>query len=168
MPEPERKKFREAMEKEWSKWEQHKATKPVSEKMLAGMSQNQKIIGTRWVLTYKSNGTAKARLVVQGCQENAEHIRGDAPTASRDAMMVAFTFGSQKDWGLGQFDAECAYLQSEGLDRSLLLRMPNPAPPGKHPGEVVAATGAIYGTKDAGRKWYYHLKCTLEKHGIIE
>ena len=46
--------------------------------------------------------------------------------------------------------------------------MPNPAPPGKTPGEVVAATGAIYGTKDAGRKWYFHLKNTLKKYGVVE
>ena len=58
---------------------------------------------------------------------NASHIRGDAPTASRDAMMAAFMFGSQSGWSLGQLDAECAYLQSEGLGRSLLLRMPEKA-----------------------------------------
>ena len=85
----------------------------------------------------------------KGCQEDTAHIRGDVPTASRDSMMLVFMFGSQKGWSIGQFDAECAYMQSEGLGRSLLLRMPDPAPPGKYPGEILIATGAIYGTKDA-------------------
>ena len=48
-----------------------------------------------------------------------------------------------------------------------MVRMPDPAPPTKYPGEVVAATGAIYGTKDAGRK-YLHLKAILAKHDIHE
>ena len=114
-----------ALAKEWSEREQFKATIPVSDDMLSKLPQDQKVIGTRWVLTYKSGGVAKARLVVQGCQEHAAHIRGDAPTASRDAMLMVFVCGSQSGWMLGQYDAKCAYLRSEGLGRSLLLRMPS-------------------------------------------
>ena len=77
------------------------------------------------------------------------------------------TRGSQQGWTLGQFGTRCAYVQVEGLGRSLLLRMPDPAPPRTIPGEVVAATGAIYGTKNAGRKWYFHLKNCLAKHDIM-
>ena len=33
---------------------------------------------------------------------------------------------------------------------------------------MVAATGAIYGVKDAGRKWYFHLKKVWAEHGIVE
>ena len=32
----------------------------------------------------------------------------------------------------------------------------------------MAATGAIYGTKDAGRNWYFHLKGVLKKYGVVE
>ena len=124
--------------------------------MLSGLPRDQKSIGTRWALTYKPGGIPKARMVVQGCQERTSHIRGDAPTASRDAMMMVFILGPQTVWSLGQYGADCAYLQSEGLGRSLRLRMPDPAAPNEEPGGVVAATGSIYGTKDAGRKWYYH------------
>ena len=46
--------------------------------------------------------------------------------------------------------------------------MQNPAPPGTIPCEVVAATGAIYGVKDAGRTWYFHPKKVLAEHGIVE
>ena len=76
--------------------------------------------------------------------------------------------GTQKGWIIAQYDVECAYLQAEVLGRSLLLRMPVVSPPGKAPGEVVAATGSIYGTKGAPRKWYFHLRDTLGKIGIKE
>ena len=47
-------------------------------------------------------------------------------------------------------------------------------PPGCEPGEVRVAGGSIYGTRDAGRSWYQHLRdkpaikfrvheCALEK-----
>ena len=164
----QRKQFLLAMNKEWAKWTQFRATIPCPKKVLDKYPDELKIIGTRWVMTYKSDGTPKARMVVQGCQENLRDVRGDAPTGSRDSMMLAIAFGSSSGWGLSQWDADSAYLQSEGLDRALLLRLPNPAPPGHQPGDIVVATGAIYGTKDAGRKWYLHLKKMLDSFGIVE
>ena len=164
-----RQRFIKAMAKEWSKWEQYKATIPCPADQLKKYPDDLKIIGTRWVLSYKSNGDPKARLVVQGCQERGLGLRADAPTGSKDAMMLVVAFGSQQGWSLQQFDAENAYLQSEGLDRSLLLRLPTDAPPpGRPAGEIRVATGAIYGTKDAGRKWYLHLKKVLASAGIVE
>ena len=164
----QRRQFILVMNREWSKWTQLRATIPCPKKVLEKYPDELKIIGTRWVLTYKGDGTPKARLVVQGCQENVRDVRGDAPTVSRDAMMMVLAFGSRKGWSLSQWDADSAYLQSEGLDKALLLRMPNPAPPGHQPGDIVVATGAIYGTKDAGRKWYLHLKKVMASFGMIE
>ena len=51
-----------AMEKEWHNWERFKATIPISDEMLARLPQDQKIIGTRWVLTYKGGGKIVAKL----------------------------------------------------------------------------------------------------------
>ena len=84
-------------------------------------------------------------------------------------MMMTVMFGSQAGWLLEQYDADAAYLQSEGMDRVLLLRLPTDAPPpGEKSGEVVVAIDPIYGTKDAGRKWYLHLRRTLAKYGFVE
>ena len=70
----------------------------------------------------------KARLVVQGCQE----------------------------------DAASAYLQAGGIERLLLLMMPKrQPPPGCENGKVRVARGSIYGTRDAGRSWYEHLRDKL-------
>ena len=90
--------FYEAMKTEWAKWQAWKATRSLSKEDLKNYPPDQRIVGTRWVLTYKGDGKARARLVVQGCQEKTDHIRGDAPTATRDAMMMVFAYGS-KDLG---------------------------------------------------------------------
>ena len=45
-----------AMEREWRKWEEHKATLPLTQgelSMLKSRFPNLKIVGTRWVLTPK-------------------------------------------------------------------------------------------------------------------
>ena len=66
-----------AMAREWSKWEEAKATTPLSSSELAELRRlypNLWIIGTRWVLTVK-DPDFKARLVVQGCQEDPTELR---------------------------------------------------------------------------------------------
>ena len=161
--------FREAMAKEWSRWQQLKATIPVSADMLQELPPDLQIVGTRWVLTEKANGTAKARLVVQGCQEKTNDIRSDSPTGSRDCLMLTLIHAAQPGWSASQYDADCAYLQSAGIDRTLVLRMPRKQPPpGQEPGALAIATGAIYGTKDAGRHWYMHLRKHLQQAGFFE
>ena len=145
----------EAMKREWQKWTEFKATKYVSEHDFAEMRKQQpslRVVGTRWVLTRKTpSGAFKARLVVQGCQEDRNAMRTDAPTGSRDALFLTLAAAAQKGFSLVSYDAESAYLQAEGINRLLLLRLPlvNP-PPGCRPGQIVRAAGSIYGTRDAG------------------
>ena len=77
-----------AMPREWKKWEEHKATLPLTQgelRMLKSRFPNLKIVGTRWVLTPKEPDF-KARLVVQGCQEDPSMMRTDSPTGSRDSF----------------------------------------------------------------------------------
>ena len=77
-----------AMEREWKKWEEHKATWPLTQgelRMLKSRFPNLKIVGTRCVLTPKEPDF-KARLVVQGCQEDPSMMRTDSPTGSRDSF----------------------------------------------------------------------------------
>lgn len=163
----------EAMKREWQKWTEFKATKYVSEHDFAEMRKQQpslRVVGTRWVLTRKTpSGAFKARLVVQGCQEDRNAMRTDAPTGSRDALFLTLAAAAQKGFSLVSYDAESAYLQAEGINRLLLLRLPlvNP-PPGCRPGQIVRAAGSIYGTRDAGRAWYKYAKQEIEKEGFIE
>ena len=67
------------------------------------------------------------------------------------------------------FDAQSACLQSDGIRRLFLLRMPhkNP-PPGKKPGQMFVETVAFSGTRNAGRAWYEHSKKVLEAACFVE
>ena len=111
----------------------------------------------------------KARLVVTGCQEAANTLRHDDPTGSVLGFYVIIAFGSQPGWTLVMADASCAFLQSKGIERWLLLRMPRKRPPaGLLPEQIVLAMGSIYGTRDAPRSWYQHLKQQLQKENFKE
>ena len=66
------------------------------------------------------------------------------------------------------FHAQSAYLQSDGIKRLLLLRMPHKNPPSEtKPGQVFVATDSIYGTGDAGRAWLELSKQVLEAAGFV-
>ena len=72
-------------------------------------------------------------------------------------------------WSYNLFDAQSAYLQSDGIERLLLLRMPHKnQPPWTKPGQVFVATGSICGTRDARRACYEHSKKVLEAAGSAE
>ena len=120
-----------SMVREWDKWNEFGVTKFLSKKQLNDIMKrnpDQKIVGTRWVFTEKTiqgKPDYKARLVVQGCQEDKGHIRTDAPTGSRDAFFMTLSAAAQSGWDYSVFDAQSAYLQSDGIKRLLLLRMPH-------------------------------------------
>ena len=137
-----------AMVREWDKWNEFGVTKFLSKKQLNDIMKrnpDQKIVGTRWVFTEKTiqgKPDYKARLVVQG--RTRVTIRTDAPIGSRDPFFMTLSAAAQSGWDHSVFDAQSAYLQSDGIERQLLLRMlhKNP-PPGTKPGQVFVATGSI-------------------------
>ena len=119
-----------AMAREWKKWEEHKATLPLTQgelRMLKSRFPNLNFFGTRWVLTPKEPDF-KARLVVQSCQEDPSMMRTDSPTGSRD-MFLVFSFAAQEHWSCDSADAVSAYLQEAGIERLLLLMIPKRQPP---------------------------------------
>ena len=80
------------MAREWKKWVEHKTTLPLTQgelRMLKSRFPNLKIVGTRWVLT-PEEPDFKARLAVQGCQEDPSMMRTDSPTDSRDSFSWSF------------------------------------------------------------------------------
>ena len=134
------------------------------------------MIGTRWVHTDKREVAnevkidatlpllAKARIVVQGCQERID-IETYSPTASLLCFHLVCAVASMKRFKLGAADAECAYLQGDGINRQLILRSPTPPPPGVVAGQLFRARASIYGTKDAGRGWWKKLFRVLTEMG---
>ena len=98
-----------AMFREWDKWNEFGDTKFLSKKQLNDIMKRNpdpKIVGTRWVFTEKtiqSKPDNKARLVVQGCQEDKGCIR---TTGSRDAFFHDALSSSSKR--LGQQRVRCS------------------------------------------------------------
>ncbi|CAE8719458.1 unnamed protein product [Polarella glacialis] len=163
--------MQEAMSREWQKWTEHKSVRWCSVQQLQQLRQadaSLRVIGTRWVLTQKADGTYKARLVVQGCQENHLGLRVDAPTGSVLAFTLTLLFGAQNGWDIIFGDAACAFLQSQGIERLLLIKLPAVPPPGTVAGQILIAQGSIYGTRDAPRAWYGYLQKTLVDFGFRE
>ena len=103
---------------------------------------------------------AKSRLVVQGHREVVD-IRSESPTASLLVIQILLSVVSMKRWVVKSADASNAYLQGEAIDRLLILRAPEPPPPGVPRGQLMKAKGSIYGTKDAGRRWWKRLHKVL-------
>ena len=186
----EKRKFEASMAKEWSSWEKFNAVEVLTPDQVAQLPKDVRIIGTRWVHTDKNQKqrllalhvrgktgktkeqvmkeypfAAKSRLVVQGHQEDSRDIRSDSPTASLLAFNLLSAVAVMNGWEVAASDASTAYLQSQGISRLLILRTPQPPPPGLGPHDLLRAKGSIYGTRDAGRQWWKKLHRTLRKHG---
>ena len=77
----------------------------------------QHVIGTRFVLTEKSDGTIKARFVIKGFQEDL--IQSGSPTASRETLKVFCTISANEKWMVLASDVRAAFLQSDKNDRDV-------------------------------------------------
>ena len=84
--------------------------------------EGQFVLGTRFVLTSKGDGSIKARFVVKGFQEDG--YQSDSPTASRDTFKVFCTITANEKWKLTCSDVQAAFLQSELLDRDVFIQPP--------------------------------------------
>eukprot|EP00971_Amphidinium_carterae_P145362 2880475-Amphidinium_carterae.1 len=166
--------FDEAMKKEWDNWLRFQAVEVLKKSDFQDPPQT---IGTRWVHVDKNEKLrrggakvpilAKSRLVVQGHQERV-WIRSDAPTASVLCFNIICHIASTRQWVLRSADASSAFLQTAGrLGRLLLLRIPDPPPPGLSKEFLMRARGSIYGTRDAPRAWWLYLKQILVELGWV-
>ena len=87
-----------AMQAEWDKWQENKSVRKLTQEQFDWIIASEisyQIVDTRWVLTRKSSGKLKARLVVIGCQEVANKLRYDAPTGSALGFYLTPTRNSQ-------------------------------------------------------------------------
>ena len=171
-----------SMAKEWENWMRYQAVEPLDQETLEGyLAKGAKTVGMRWAHTDKNAklrvpGTpsarlpvlAKSRLVVQGHQERGLDLRTDSPTASLLSFNMLCAISAIKKFRVCSADAPSAYLQGKDVERTLLLRCPHPPPPGIKKGTVFRARASIYGTRDAGRRWWERLREVLVEAGWIE
>ncbi|CAK0906464.1 unnamed protein product [Prorocentrum cordatum] len=80
------------------------------------------VIRCRWVLTRKSDGTAKARLVLLGYQtEDIGQEPTASPTASRRARNILLTVAAASSWNIVKGDVTSALLQANDLKKDLFV-----------------------------------------------
>ena len=117
----ERALFRKAKAKEWNSFVDNKVVEIASR---AGIDPSR-IIGSRWVLTWKvSEGekVPKARLVLLGYQDPdlGEYARA-SPTLTRLGRHVVLQVAAQEGWSLFSLDAKNAFLAGELSSRTKAL-----------------------------------------------
>ena len=122
----------------------------------------QTVIGSRYVLMKKTDGTIKARLVTKGFQEKGK-IKTDSPTASRDSFKVFCSIAANEKWDLEGSDIKSAFLQAEELTREIFIE---PPPERRKPGIIWKLLKPCYGLKDASKLWYDSLSKTLMNLGM--
>ena len=144
------------------------------------------IYSSRWVFTYKDDGTRKARIVVRGFEEawdpNAEDCATDSPTLHKDSLrLLAFTAASRK-WKLASCDIRTAFLQANTSDDpdqnvqeqdGLWIKVPKWFPSkydkDRGPGFLLklATNKTLYGMASAPRRFFFTLRKVMLEAGFV-
>ena len=133
-----------AKHKELSKWEEFKAAEEVP------YTGREHVLSSRWVITRKSDGSVKARLVVRGFEEQ-DYPQSDSPTASNNSLKLFFALASNECMNIRSMDVTSAFLQGEPLARKVFMEPPAEV---KRQGFVWKLNKSVYGLYDASRKWF--------------
>lgn len=135
------------------------------------MPQDRKALDGRWVFATKpgvEKGTLrfKARFVAKGYTQVAgvDFNQTFAPTATFVSLRLLLTVAAALNWPVHSFDFVAAYLNST-IDEEVWIKPPEgmsvPA------GHGLLLKKALYGTKQAARCWWLHLKGVLENLGYF-
>ena len=131
------------------------------------------VMQMRWVLTVKSDGSPKARLVALGFQApNLTRVETSAPTMSRLGRYLLLSLCANFKFLLKSGDVTSAFLQaSQSLEEENLhvwapaqLATLFGADP-HEPSKVLKVCKAFYGLVHAPRVWYERVCQTLLSHG---
>ena len=81
------------------------------------------MLGSRWVVVEKSDGTVKSRFVVKGNEERGDP-RSDSPTASKDSFKMFLAISANEKFKLKSLDVTSAFWQGNHLQRDIFIRPP--------------------------------------------
>lgn len=130
----------------------------------------EKTLGVKWVLVKKRDQSGallrrKSQLVAQGFQQvqGISYEETFVPTPTFALLRAALVMAAKLGWTLATFDVKTAFLHSD-IDKELYIK----DPPGTKvtPGKILRLKKSFYGTKQAGRCWWLHLKLALERLGF--
>ena len=158
---------------EWEKWKQLVAGRPCgADELKRLLDEGHVPIPTRWVDTDRNShlrrkggpvvqADYKSRLCGRGDLEGIDGLRKDSPTAEIESHNLLFSWAASNKLVLKTADISNAYFQSEQLDRLLLLKPPKggvPDPDYADGETMILARVPIYGTQDAGRKFWQRFR----------
>ena len=131
------------------------------------------VMRMRWVLTWKTEGVAKARLVVLGFQaHNLTQVQTAAPTLSKLGRNMLLSMAALRKFKLESAYVSPAFLQAaESMEDKELYNEPPPEVAAafgldpKDKGDILKITKAFYGLAHAPRAWWLDVVETLKKHG---
>ena len=119
MNDTERKEFEGAIAKETQNWVKHQGLRAVPATQVQDAAD---IIRARWLFTRKTDGRAKARLVLLGYQTKDLGKEPTAsPTASRRARNIMLTVAAAHHWKLIKGDVTSAFLQADELEKDFFI-----------------------------------------------
>ena len=141
--------------KELDKWIKYEAFKEVD-------LDEQHVLGYRWVVVEKPDGTLKSRFVVKGNEERGDP-RSDSPTASKDSFKMFLAISANEKFELKSLDVTTAFLQGYPLERYVFIK---PPPEKAEPGKIWKLKKACYVLYDASRRLYMAVRETLLSMGM--
>ena len=134
----------------------------------------KKVMQMRWVLTTKSSGTAKARLVILGFQaHNITEVESSSPTMAKLTKHVLLTVAASYKMRIRAGDVTSAFLQTKAsLEDNEELMVWAPAELailyGADPNRPILplrVMRAFYGLIHAPRKWFEEVQNTMKSQG---
>ena len=169
----DREKFKGAMKKEWQSWLENKVTTVVKSRGIP----KSRIIGSRWVLTWKKSSdpddrslSAKARLVLVGFQDpDLGRIATDSPTLRKESKHIILSICASKGWVIWGADIKTAFLSGDASNRDLFFKPPPEVREFMNLGseDVLRLEKAAYGLAEAPRAWFLRLTRELLTVGLV-
>ncbi|CAK0837902.1 unnamed protein product, partial [Prorocentrum cordatum] len=159
----EREELEAAIAKETNNWIQHQGLRAVP---ISRVKDAADVIRARWLFTRKSDGKAKARLVLLGYQtKDLGQEPTASPTASRRARHVMLTVAAANRWKLIKGDVTSAFLQAHDLDKDLFIEPDAVLRKAFHvqEGEILQVVKPGYGIGEAPRHWWETVKHDFAK-----
>ena len=153
--------YNTAKETEHCKWKEFNAYEEVCRKDFPDID----VLSCRWITSSKETDGElihKARLVVRGFEE-FDAPPSDSPTAQKSLIRMCIILCNWKGWEIQSLDVRSAFLQSNDLDRIILMKPPKEFR--KDSDTVWRIKKPIYGLNDGARKWFITIKSKLVEYG---
>ena len=135
---------------------------------------NVNVVDSKWVFRLKKDAEGrvikwKARLVARGFTQvqGVDYFETFAPVARLASIRFILAIAAQNDWEIFMFDFHSAYLNGVLSDgETIYMEQPPHHKVADRSHYVVKLRKLLYGLKQAGRKWYDTLCCSLANIGF--